>query len=354
MKGLPRPSPRLRKGLDRLPRVDLGVGVTPLVRAGRLSDALGGPRILIKRDDLAGGPLGGNKTRMLEYVLAKALEGGADTVIGGSAAQSNYSRQLAAGCARLGLSCHLVLRSVRGEQLDEPQGSLLLDLLYGADVRLVADDRDLQVQALHALADELADRGRRVYRAPQASEEDKPLHSAAYSGGALELLDQLADIGVAPTAIYVSSLDMTHAGLLLGLRASDADTPLHAISPNERSIFTDRTIEEEVAQLATAAADLLGTPFSVVPGEVSTSSDHVGGAYGDLTDAGVAATVAFARTEAVVLDPVYSAKAASAMMLDVKAGRYGREETIVFWHTGGMPAVFAYAADIGSTLTRMR
>ena len=159
----------LLQGIEALPRVDLGVGITPLVEVPRLSEALGGPRILVKRDDIAGGPLGGNKTRMLEFVLGKAIADGADTIVGGSAAQSNYSRQLAAGCAILGLECHLILRRIRGETLDAPQGSLLLDVLYGADIDLVGDDRALQTRKLLELAEELRERGRRVYLAPTAS-----------------------------------------------------------------------------------------------------------------------------------------------------------------------------------------
>lgn len=340
----------LRRGLEGLPHVDLGVGVTALAEAPRLSAALGGPRILVKREDTAGGPLGGNKTRMLEYVLAKAIDIGADTVVGGSAAQSNYSRQLAAGCARLGLECHLVLRRVRGETLEAPQGSLLLDVLYGARIHLLGDDRDAQTRMLVELADELTSAGRVVYKAPQASVADKPLHAAAYAAGALELLDQLADLGVSPAALYVSSLDTTHAGLLLGLRASGAGFPLLAISPNEPAIFPDHTIEEEVADVATDAATLLGSTMRFAPSDVDASTDYVGAAYGDMTPAAVEAMKLFARTEALMLDPVYSAKAAAALIDDVRDGRYGPDETIVFWHTGGLPAVFAYADELGAAI----
>lgn len=337
----------IRAALDRLPRVDLGVRETPLEFAPRLTAALGGPQILVKRDDLAGGPLGGNKTRMLEYVLAKAVSGGATAVVGGSAVQSNYSRQLAAGCALLGLDCHLVLRQIR-EGDDEVQGSLLLDHLYGATIHLIGDDRADQTRRLVELAEQLERDGAVVYRAPQASESDKPLHAAAYVGGAVELLDQADVIGVDPAHLYVSSLDTTHAGLLLGLRAAGSAMRLHAVSPNERAIFSDRTIEEEVVRLATAAAKLLELPVSVTTADVETSTDFVGLRYGMVTDEGLAAMRLFARTQAIVLDPVYSAKAAASLIAAVRSGELDRDDTVVFWHTGGMPAVFAYAAEIGA------
>lgn len=340
----------IEAALERLPRVDLGVTATPLHDATRLSAALGGPRILVKRDDMAGGPLGGNKTRMLEVILGKAVAAGADTVVGGSAAQSNYSRQLAAGCARAGLDCHLVLRRVRGEALDEPQGSLLLDVLYGAKVELVGDDRDEQVERLTALADELTAAGRTVFKAPQASTADWPLHAAAYVPAAFELLDQLAAIDVVPTALVLSSLDMTHAGLLLGLRAGGATFPIHAVSPYEASILGERTVEEAVVDVAHRAATMLGSELTFEPAGISTTFAFVGPGYGQLTDEAVEAMGLFARTEAIVLDPVYSAKAAAALIADIADGRYGADDTVVFWHSGGLPALFAYADELGPRL----
>ena len=329
------------------PRVALGVCATPLEPMPRLTAALGGPQLHIKRDDLAGGPLGGNKTRMLEYVLGKAIAEGATAVVGGSAAQSNYSRQLAAACARLGLDCHLVLRQVRPGD-ERLQGSLLLDHLYGATIELVGDDRAAQIDRLTERADALEREGAVVYRAPQASEVDKPLHAAAYTGAAVEMLEQATATGIDPTHVYCSSLDTTHAGLLLGLRAAGSTIELRAISPNERAIFADRTIEDEVARLVTAAGHLLGLAVPITAAEVSTSTAHVGSRYGDVTPEGIAALGLFARTESIVLDPVYTAKAAAALVADVKSGKLVSTDVVVFWHTGGMPAVFAYADEIGA------
>lgn len=335
----------LRTALADLPKVDLGVRPTPLEFLPRLTAHFGGPRLYAKRDDLAGGPLGGNKTRMLEFVLGKAVRDGVDTVVGGSAAQSNYSRQLAAACARLGLGCHLVLRRIRPDD-DDPQGSLLLDHLYGAVIEFVGDDREAQTRRLSELAGVLERSGRVVYRAPQASEVDKPLHAAAYASAAVEALDQADEAGIEPSHVYVSSLDTTHAGLLLGLRASGSTARLRAISPNERAIFADRTIEEEVVRLVAEAAQLLGLEQRVTTADVDVSSDYVGERYGALTTDAMAAMRLFARLEAIVVDPVYSAKAAAALVDDIERGRLGADDVVVFWHTGGLPAVFAYAPEL--------
>jgi 1-aminocyclopropane-1-carboxylate deaminase/D-cysteine desulfhydrase-like pyridoxal-dependent ACC family enzyme len=333
--------------MDRLPRVSLGVGETPLEPLPRLTAALRGPQLYVKRDDLAGGPLGGNKTRMLEFVLAKAIDSGATAVVGGSAAQSNYARQLAAACARLGLRCHLVLRRLRSGD-ERLQGSLLLDHLYGAWIEFVDDDRAEQIRRLSELAEGLEREGDVVYRAPQASEADKPLHAAAYAGAAVEMLEQAVALDIAPTHVYVSSLDTTHAGLLLGLRSAGSPIALRAISPNERAIFTDRTIEEEVARLTADAGRLLGLTVSISAADVVTSTAHVGTRYGDVTADGLDAMRLFARTEAIVLDPVYTAKAAAALIADVESGSLAPTDTVIFWHTGGMPAVFAYADALGT------
>jgi 1-aminocyclopropane-1-carboxylate deaminase/D-cysteine desulfhydrase-like pyridoxal-dependent ACC family enzyme len=337
----------LRERARALPRIDLGVEPTPLQELPRLSAELGGPRILVKRDDLAGGPLGGNKTRMLEWVLAKAIADGADCVVGGSAVQSNYSRQLAAACARTGVECHLVLRRVRGERDARVEGSLLLDLLYGAAVTFVEDDREAQIGAQLALAEALSREGRRVYLAPTASDADKALHAVAYADAATELLEQCRQAGVAPSAVVVSTLDTTHAGLLLGLRASGSSAALLAISPNERSIFPDRTIEQEVADLAERAGRIVGLARQVDPGEVDTRTDWVGPAYGAVTPEATSAIRRFASTEALALDPVYTGKAAAALVDLVAAGTWASSEAVVFWHTGGLPGLFAYSDLLG-------
>ena len=157
-----------------------------------------------------------------------------------------------AGCARATNGCRV---------------SLLLDHLYGATIELVGDDRAAQIDRLTNVPTHSNARGAVVYRAPQASEVDKPLHAAAYAGAAVEMLEQAPATGIDPTHVYCSSLDTTHAGLLLGLRAAGSTIELRAISPNERAIFADRTIEDEVARLVTAAGHLLGLAVSITAAE---------------------------------------------------------------------------------------
>ncbi|HUG37053.1 MAG TPA: pyridoxal-phosphate dependent enzyme, partial [Candidatus Limnocylindrales bacterium] len=182
-----------------------------------------------------------------------------------------------------------------------------------------------------------------------ASDADKALHAVAYADAASELLEQCEELGVAPAAVVVSTLDTTHAGLLLGLRASGAAMGLHAISPNEPAIFSDRSIEEEVARVANGAADLLGLDVRLDASDVDTSTEHVGAGYGAVTGAANAAIGLFAATEALALDPVYTAKAAAALVADCREARWGRDDVVVFWHTGGLPALFAYADRLGLT-----
>ena len=330
--------------LAAMPRVDLAITPTPLQAAPRLGARLGDHPIYIKRDDMTGLAFGGNKVRMLEYVLGKAVAAGCDTVIGGSASQSNYSRVLAGSCAKLGLECHLVLRRMDGQDDDAPQGSLLLDHLYGAHVELVDDDRDLQVDTLTALGDRLEAEGRVVYRALQASEDDKTMHALPYLEAAFEFLDQIEAEGIDVARIYICSLDTTHAGLLLGLRAAGSNIEVIGVSPYADGMWADRTAEEEVARLANEAAGMLGLDITIDPAEVRTTFEFAG-TYGQVTEGGVEATRLFARTEGLMLDPIYTMKAAAALVSDHRTSDLP-EGPVVFWHTGGMPAVFAYAAQL--------
>lgn len=330
--------------LGKMPRAELAFTPTPLQAAPRLGKQLGDRPIYIKRDDMTGLAFGGNKVRMLEYVLGKAIAAGCDTVIGGSASQSNYSRVLAGSCAKLGLDCHLVLRRMEGRSDDSPQGSLLLDLLYGAHVDLVDDDRELQVDTLTVLGDRLEAEGRVVYRALQASEADKTMHALPYLEAAFELLDQLEALDIDAARIYICSLDTTHAGLLLGLRTAGSDIEVVGVSPYADGMWTDRTAEQEVARLANEAADMLGLDIRIDPADVTTTFEFAG-TYGQVTEAGVHATHLFAQSEGLMLDPIYTMKAAAAMVSDHHAGDLP-DGPIVFWHTGGTPAVFAYAAEL--------
>lgn len=337
----------IRDALAAMPRAELAIVPTPLQRAPRLSDRLGATPILIKRDDMTGLAFGGNKVRMLEYVLGKAIALGADTVIGGSASQSNYSRVLAGSCAKLGLDCHLVLRRMKNRGEDSPQGSLLLDLLYGATVHLVEDDRKLQVDTLAELGDQLEAGGRNVFRVLQASEADKTLHALPYVEAAYEILEQFDAMGVTPGRIYICSLDTTHAGLLLGLRAAGSSIEVVGVSPYADGLWADRTAQQEVSRMANEAAAMLDIDIHIAIEEVTTTFEFAG-QYGETTPEGISATHLFARMEGLALDPIYTMKAAAAMVADIERGLVP-EGPVVFWHTGGIPALFAYSTELGIT-----
>ena len=337
----------LKRRFTEVQRVPLAELPTPLHHASRLSDELNGPQIWVKRDDLTGLAFGGAKVRMLELLLGRAIEQGADTILGGSAVQSNYSRLLAAGSARVGLDCHLLLRRVRGPLDDEMQGALPLDLLMGAQVQIMSGDRVAQKLGFEAIGRELERRGKRVFKARGASSFEYFRNIIAYSQAVYECLDQAESAGAQPTHIYVTSLDETHAGLRLGLLAAESVIQLTVISPNEPPSWPDRTITEEVARLVNLAAADAGLDLEVDAASFSVNVDQVGNAYGDHTGAGMEAMQLFARTEAIMLDPVYTAKAGAALIDDVRRGVLTSSDTVIFWHTGGAPAIFAYAPTLG-------
>ena len=202
------------------------------------------------------------------------------------------------------------------------------------------------------MADELAAAGEVVYAAPQASEDDKVLHAAAYVSGAVELLDQAAAAGVSLSHLYVSSLDTTHAGLLLGLRASGSTSSCGRSRPTSGRSSPIARSSRRSRGWSRVRPSCSTSRCASARVDVETSTSHVGERYGVLTTDGVEALRLFARTEAIVLDPVYSAKAAAALIADVRSGVLDPGDTVVFWHTGGLPALFAYADAIGPLVAR--
>ena len=338
----------LQAALDRLPRVPLAALPTPFEHCPGLSKTLGGPRIWIKRDDLTGLATGGNKTRMLEFVLGKALEEGADTVVGGAAVQSNYCRQLAAGCARLGLECHLVLRKVRGERDREVQGSLLLDLLVGARVDLAEDEGSWENLGarVRAKGEELTAAGRKVFVARVGDESGIGLSAASYAAAALELLDQADEAGVRIDEIWLCSSDSTQAGIALALKHLESPIRVVGLPALPEPVTSGWTFEDCLSSVATECGELLGISTAVEPDEITSMTDYIGPGYAVLTDAAREAMLMAGRLEGLLLDPVYTAKAMSGLIDHVRQGKVAGGE-VVFLHTGGLPALFAYADSLG-------
>ena len=335
----------LRAAIDRLPRAMLGNFPTPLDGAPRLSEALGGPRILIKRDDLTGLAFGGNKTRKLEFNLGEALQRGVDVVVGTAAAQSNHCRQAAAAAARYGLDCHLLLRGGR-KDAGPPQGNLLLDHLLGARVRLLYGEELARIQEIvGAYMDELWAQGRRPYQIMNTLESDL-LGAVAYAGAFLELQGQLEARGARASRLYVASLGGTGGGLTLAARLVAPWLRVVCFTPMDSVVVRRPKMLAE----ANAAAEHLGIGARLSEADITMHDEYIGPAYGVPTPEGMEAMRLVARTEGIILDPIYTAKAMAGLIDHVRRGIIGREETVVFVHTGGLPVLFAYNEELTASL----
>lgn len=332
-------SRELRQRAERLPRVPLAHLPTPLEALPRLSSSLGGPQVYIKRDDCTGLAFGGNKTRHNEFLLADALAQGADLVVWGAGVQSNNCRQTAAACARLGLDCHLLLS--RASHGDEVQGNLLLDHLVGASYEIVDAPLGPELTALMAeAAERFRAQGRSVYHwDPKVV---KARAAVSYVLCMAELVDQLRERGIEPAAVYVCSGGSTGAGLALGKAALGSPFPVRCILPI-RWPWDER---EDLARIANEAAELLGLTVRLESDHIDITGAYVGAGYGVPTAAGMAAISLLARTEGILLDPSYTGKAMAALIDHVRAGSYTAEQTLVFIHTGGTPALFAYRDEL--------
>ena len=332
--------------LNRFPRVSLAYLPTPLDDAPHLSQALVGPTILIKRDDMTGLALGGNKMRKLEFLMADALRQGADTIITTAAAQSNMCRQTAAAARKLGLDCVLILR---GTEREEIQGNLLLDRIFGAQVQFIQITdpySNVSGEAMAQAAAELTRAGKHPYiidlRTTSAA-----LAALGYVAGGLELHRQLITRGIAPTRIFVATgSGGTHAGLLLASEILGLGWTIQGISVQRPS----DEMRGRVAQKVAAAAELLAFTTAIKPDDVLVDDGYIGPAYGVTTPAGVEAMLLAGRTEGLVMDPVYSGKSLAGMIGHIRTGRVTRHDTIVFIHTGGAPGLFAHAADVAEQL----
>lgn len=332
----------LQARIDRLPRVRLAFRPTPLEFLPRLTEALGGPRIFIKRDDMTGLAFGGNKTRQLEFVFAEIERQGCDSVVAGAYTQSNWCRQIAAACAKRGLAASLVL--VHGVKGPYAQGNLLLDRLLGAEVRIVGEIDHMQhiEPYLHEAVATLRAAGRRPYLIDPFDMGVLSLSAVAYVEAFLELDAQLAALGESADAIYLAATLMTAAGLHLGAAALGRETKVVAVNPSR----WDEPREVVIANIATATAARLGLNLIVTPDQVHNEPNYVGEKYGLVTDAGREAFRLVARSEGVILDPVYTAKAMSGLIGHIREGRFRRDDTVLFLHSGGTPAVFAYAEEL--------
>ena len=325
--------------LDDLPRVRLGCLPTPVVPLDRLAAALGGPRLLMKRDDMTGLAFGGNKTRKLEFLLGRALAEGCDTLVTGGAAQSNHCRQTAAAAAATGLECHLALG---GEAPATPGGNLLLDHLLGAAVHWCGGER--RGERIPEIADELRARGRRPYVVPYGG--SNAAGAVGFVAAAFELAAQLAARGERVDRVVIaSSSGGTQAGLAVGLDLAGLDARLTGIVIDKRGPG-EPPYDAALADLANQVAREVGAVPRYAPGDFDLRDGYLGDGYGVVGDLEREAIALAARREGILLDPVYTGRAMGGLVDLVRRGEVSARETVLFWHTGGTPALFEHAQDL--------
>ncbi|GLW93601.1 D-cysteine desulfhydrase family protein [Actinokineospora globicatena] len=325
--------------LTTFPRLPLGHWPTPLDDCPRLAGALGLHRVLVKRDDVSGLGVGGNKLRKLEFLLGAAVAGGVRQVITFGALQTNHGRQTAAACARLGLRCDLVLtRDVpRSGEAYERSGNMALHRVFGANIHLRADEHEV-AQTVRELTAEAAEQGRPVATIPVGGSNATGV--LGYVAATAELLDQLGTAGITPDRVVVPVGSAgTAAGVALGLEGHPARLDAACVS---RTAAESRA---NITRLATEAAELLGAPAPALR-TLHVDDRAVGPGYGIPTPQVWEALTLFARTEGITLDPVYTGKAAAYLVAAARSGEIGADETVVFLHTGGLPGLFAYVPEL--------
>jgi 1-aminocyclopropane-1-carboxylate deaminase/D-cysteine desulfhydrase-like pyridoxal-dependent ACC family enzyme len=332
--------------IDQVPRARLVVQVTPLQPMPRLSARAGDAELWIKRDDLTGLALGGNKVRQMEFFAGEALASGADVFIGGgSFPQSNHARVCAAAARLVGMEPVILVRPGGPDVSTPTSGNAQLTRLLSDDVRIapalaeVPANRLAEVAARRRVFDEVADeyraRGHQPYCLYGSS---SPVGVLGYVAAALEMQDQFDQAGLEPDWVVVTSMGATQAGLELGARLIGATWRVMGMAYQSAG----GTVPGIVASLATEAARLLGSDITIDEQDVMSDDQSAGPSYGVSSDASLEAIRATAATEAIILDPVYSGKGMAGLLARLGRGDFGAGQKIVFIHTGGQPALFAY------------
>lgn len=315
--------------MKKIPRISLAQLPTPVEPLKNLSAKFDGSQLWIKRDDQTGLAFGGNKTRKLEMLMAEALANGARTVITAGAVQSNHCRQTAAAAAKLGLDCILVLT---GQAPDLLSGNTLLDHLLGAE--LVYARKEERESTLTMMFQKAWEEGKRPYLIPYGG--SNPTGAAAYAYAFAEFVQQGIEIDWVVTA---SSSGGTQAGMVLGAKVSGFRGKVLGISVDEPAAV----LEERVLTLANQTADLLDAGCKILKEDIYLNAEYLGKGYGIPTDYDKRGIIEFAREEGILLDPVYTGRAAGAVLDLLEKGLFKHGERILFWHTGGAPALFADA-----------
>ncbi len=331
--------------LARYPRARFAHLPTPLEGAPRLGEALGGLSLFIKRDDATGLAGGGNKTRKLEFLVGEARARGADTLVTQGAIQSNHVRQTAAAAARMGMACEIILEARTGSEAVDYNGSgnVLLDRLLGAAIRTLPGGSDMNA-ALEETAQAVRDRGGRPYVIPGGG--SNAVGALGYADCARELVVQADAMGLKIDRIVTATGSAgTQAGLVAGLAVIGADIPVLGIGVRAPQAMQ----EANVFKLAQETCALLGQEGRVTREMVAANCDYVGAGYGLIDQAVIDALKLAARTEALILDPVYSGKAMKGL-IDLCAKGAFKGETVVFLHTGGAQGLFGYQSELEGKL----
>jgi D-cysteine desulfhydrase family pyridoxal phosphate-dependent enzyme len=321
--------------MNTIPRMHFAHLPTPIEELPRLTAALGGPRILVKRDDQTGLAFGGNKTRKLEFLVAEAREQGADVLISAGAIQSNHCRQTVAAAARFGFACTLVLT---GERPSQPTANFLLDQLFGAEIITVSDRKDRD-RVLQETFDKAVAAGKKPYLVPYGGS------SVTGAMGYTFAMEELMRQNVNPDwIVFGTSSGGTHAGIVLGQRLFGFKGRALGISIDE----SVADLKKNVSVLATRAGEKLGERIEFTGDDVLANDDYCQAGYGVFGEGEREAIKLFASTEGLLLDPVYTGRAAAGMIDLIRKGYFKKDETVLFWHTGGQPALFAdkYSGDV--------
>lgn len=330
--------------VDKLPRVSLGHFPTPLEEAPRLSAALGGPKIFIKRDDLSGLSVGGSKTRIFEFVLGEAKAKGATAVVAMAGEQSNKLRELAAGANKLGMKPILLLNGISGPP--HMIGNRFLFELLGAEIHTttIADRLDPAIKTeLQRLCDDAAARGHTPYMVYHP-EHTGTIGTAAYVSAAEELMAQADVIAIHPQQLFIATgAAPTTAGLILGLRALGQTFGITGVSVASEKTAT----REHIIAYCNKCAEMLGLSRRITAADFAVDAGQARDFSLAATPAVIEAIELFARSEGVLLEPSYTGKAAAGMIAAIRRGDFTPSDAIVFVHTGGLPGLFAHSDEFG-------
>lgn len=343
----------LQDALARQPSVPLAFTPTPLHEVPRFAAALAGPRIFLKREDMTGLATGGNKSRKLQFILGSDQAQGADVFIaGGGLAQSNHARQCAAAARALGMHPVLVLRRGPPGQR-RMQGNVLLDYLLGAEIRFV-DDHDVRQDTdpgygLQHVMERIAEEYRALGNHPLVLPTSAvPAGAIGYAAAAVELREQLARIDARPSHLFIASTGSSIAGLMLGARALMREDPGAPVGFRHIGVANGNLTSgrrANVAQLANDAAAILGIPDRLHEDDVVLVQPD-DSPYGALSEAAREAILLLARTEGILADPVYTGRGLAALIGAIRMGELSDSDAVIFVHTGGHPALFAYSSEL--------